>query len=204
LVNPALSSPEPSHPLDRSAPAARKRARGDASPARLERLVRRELQPVWRLLRRLGLDPAEADDASQQVFLVASRRLGDIDPASERAFLFATAVHVGQKAHRSRARRRETDEVALVERRDSTPGLEELLDRRRARELLDEILGAMSDDLRVVFVLYEIEELTLSEISTALEIPQGTAASRLRRARTDFQSRVARIEAQSKRQGGAP
>jgi RNA polymerase sigma-70 factor, ECF subfamily len=193
------SAREPAAPAE-----AGERLRFEAGARRLDRLVRRELTPVWRLLRRLGLEPAEADDGTQQVFLVASRRLAEIDPARERAFLFATAFYVAQKSARARARRREVSDESLLERRDSVPGLEELVDRRRARELLDELLGAMAEDLRVVFALYEIEELTLAEIATLLEIPQGTAASRLRRAREDFQARVARIEAKRQRRGGSP
>lgn len=170
------------------------RLRVDADPARLEALVRRELTPVWRLLRRLGLSEAEADDACQQVFIVAARRLPDIAPGRERAFLFSTAVHVGQRAHRTRSRRREDGDDALVGRRDSVPGLEELLDQKRARELLDELLEAMGEELRLVFVLYELEELTMAEIAQLLQLPPGTVASRLRRARAEFQGGVARIE----------
>ena len=44
----------------------------------------------------------------------------------------------------------------------------------------------MPSDHRAVFVLHEIEEMTLSEIASALTIPQGTVASRLRKARRLF------------------
>lgn len=201
-MHPGLSSAKASPLLAAAVVAKGHAARAASSRARLDGLVRRELGSVWRLLRRFGLDSAEADDATQQVFLIASRRLADIDPRRERAFLLATAIHVAQKAHRSRARRRETHDENLSEQRDSAPDPEELLDRRRARNLLDAILQAMSEDLRVVFVLYEIEELTLAEIAALLEIPSGTAASRLRRARADFRARVARIEARMTRKGG--
>jgi RNA polymerase sigma-70 factor (ECF subfamily) len=176
------------------------RIRFDADSGRLEALVRRELGPVWRLLRRMGLESSEADDATQQVFIVAARRLGDIAPERERSFLFSTAVHVGQKAHRKRTRLRETDDDALDELRDSVPGIDELLDQRRARELLDRALADLPEDLRVTFVLYEIEELTMAEIASVLELPQGTVASRLRRARASFSERVQRLA----RQGGSP
>jgi RNA polymerase sigma-70 factor (ECF subfamily) len=191
-------------PGDLAAPTDPPGAETPATGERLLGLCRREFAPVWRLLRRLGLNEAEADDAVQQVFLVASRRLREIEPERERGFLFATAVHVASKSHRTRARRREVGDDGLDERRDSIPGLEELVDRRRAREMLDEILDAMPDDLRVVFALYEIEELTMSEISTALDVPHGTVASRLRRARADFSARVARIEARMNHRGGSP
>ena len=67
---------------------------------------------------------------------------------------------------------------------------EQMLDQKRARELLDEVLGQMTLELRTVFVLYELEELSMTEIAATLRIPQGTVASRLRRARADFRDRV--------------
>jgi RNA polymerase sigma-70 factor, ECF subfamily len=166
----------------------------EADPGRLSDLVKRELAPLWRFLRRLGLTEAEADDGAQQVFIVVARRLEEIEEGRERAFVFSTALNVAAKLHRSRNRRREVSDDELEERRDSLPGLDELIDRRRARALLDEILEAMPEDIRIVFVLYEIEELTMAEIASVLEVPPGTVASRLRRARTDFNARVARIE----------
>ena len=52
----------------------------------------------------------------------------------------------------------------------------------------------MDESLRVVFVLYEFEEMNMSEIADVLEIPRGTVASRLRRARAEFRERVAALE----------
>jgi RNA polymerase sigma-70 factor (ECF subfamily) len=62
------------------------------------------------------------------------------------------------------------------------------------RQLLDRVLDRMDESLRVVFVLYEFEEMNMSEIADVLEIPRGTVASRLRRARGDFRERVAALE----------
>ena len=45
--------------------------------------------------------------------------------------------------------------------------------------------------LQAVFVLYELEELTMAEIATTLELPPGTVASRLRRSRDQFESLAA-------------
>jgi RNA polymerase sigma-70 factor (ECF subfamily) len=52
----------------------------------------------------------------------------------------------------------------------------------------------MDESLRVVFVLYEFEEMNMSEIADVLEIPRGTVASRLRRARSEFRERVSALE----------
>jgi RNA polymerase sigma-70 factor (ECF subfamily) len=75
---------------------------------------------------------------------------------------------------------------------DERPHAESILQRRQQCELFDRALGAMPGILSEVFLLYEIEELTLSEIAVALQIPVGTAASRLRRAREEFSSQVQR------------
>jgi RNA polymerase sigma-70 factor (ECF subfamily) len=154
------------------------------------------------VLRRLGLSESDADDAAQQVFLSASRRLADISPGSERGFLFTTAVNVAAHVQRQRLRLRETPDDTLDEQRNSAPGAEELIDRRRARELLDEILDSMPVELRLVFVLFEVEQLTMAEIANMLAVRPGTVASRLRRARADFAAKVKRIEARLGFPGG--
>ena len=87
-----------------------------ASGPRLAGLVRDHYAFVWRLLRRLGLREGDADDAAQQVFLTASRRLHDLEPARERAFLYGVALNVGARARRSLGRRREEPLDALSER----------------------------------------------------------------------------------------
>src|SRR2546423_11978941 len=64
---------------------------------------------VWRSLRRLGVPPATIDDAAQEVFVVASRRLDAIETGKEKAFLFGTAVRVASDARRAQTRRRHAD-----------------------------------------------------------------------------------------------
>ncbi|MEO6602799.1 MAG: sigma-70 family RNA polymerase sigma factor [Polyangiaceae bacterium] len=167
----------------------------DEQQARLARLVTEQFAFVWRLLRRIGVPASDADDATQQVFIAVSQRIQDIREDAERAFLFSTALNVGARARRSRGRKREDFGVDLEQHVDPTPSQEELLDRQRTRELLDTLLEEMPVELRVVFVLYEIEQLTSVEIADIVAIPVGTVASRLRRAREDFAARVARVEA---------
>jgi RNA polymerase sigma-70 factor, ECF subfamily len=172
-------------------------------PGRLTELVKGNFAYVWRLMRRLGLRREEADDAAQRVFMVLAERMSDVAPGHERGFLFRTAINIASKAHRSRERRREDvgAEARLHEHADPSPPPDELVDRERARELLDRILGSMPMDLRVVFVLSEIEQVTMAQIAVALEIPAGTVASRLRRAREDFAVRVARLNRGTPREG---
>ena len=53
-------------------------------------------------------------------------------------------------------------------------------------------------ELKTAFILFELERMTTTEVAEVLGIPRGTAASRLRRARVDFNERVHRIETRIK------
>jgi RNA polymerase sigma-70 factor (ECF subfamily) len=177
-----------------------------AAPHSTERaaaLVREHLRFVWRLVRRLGLRPSDADDATQRVLFTAVQRIDDIEPGAERGFLYRTAVRIAFKLHSSKERQRELEGLeAATGLPDPTPNPEDLLDQQRARALLDHVLDSMPLDLKAVFVLFEFERLTTSEIALMLDIPRGTAASRLRRAREDFDERVKRLEARMRFSGG--
>ncbi len=162
------------------------------SAAKLRALQVEHFEFLWRSLRRLGVPEADVDDAVQQVFLVAARR--EIQAGAERSFLFATALRVASHARRTLRRRRESGDEP-PDQTDATPSAEDLLDQRRARALLDEVLESLPLDVRAVFILFELEELTVVEIAAMLGIPSGTASSRLRRGREMFQQAVARVKA---------
>ena len=171
--------------------------------ARIAEMLRAHFRDVWRIVRRFGVPENSADDAAQEVFIIASRRLSDITPGSERPFLLASAVRVAANARRALGARRECAEGdSLPERIDPRPNAEALLDQKRLRQLLDRVLDELSDDLRVSFVLYELEGMSSPEISELLGIPVGTVASRLRRGREAFELAAARLKARLKSDGG--
>jgi RNA polymerase sigma-70 factor (ECF subfamily) len=161
---------------------------------RIRRVVDLYYDQVWRSLRRLGVPEGVADDAAQQVFCVFSARSADVALDKEKSFLFGVALRIAQTERRSRARRREVnDEQMLGAFVSEAPSPERNLHDREARALLDALLERMPFDLREVFVLYEIEELTLVEIAKISEVPLGTATSRLRRARQLFEQLAASV-----------
>lgn len=180
---------------------ARTPAAARAEGARLRALVDGQYDFIWRSLRRLGVPDIDADDCAQQVFLVVSRKLDDIVVGCERPFLFSTALRVASDARRSRSRRREVFEE-VDEPRDSAPDPEQIAEQKRARALLDEVLDSLPMDLRAVFVLFELEELSSAEIAEVLALPIGTVASRLRRAREEFQRIITRMKARDAFDGG--
>jgi RNA polymerase sigma-70 factor, ECF subfamily len=168
-----------------------------ADERRLRVLVETQFDFVWRSLRALGIPSAEADDAAQRVFGIAAQKLEAIAVGSEKAFLFSTVRGVAANARRSQQRRRETyDEVALSQAPDEAHDPEQALMDKQAKRLLEQVLDTMPDDLRDVFVLHELEGLTTTTIAEVLEIPSGTVASRLRRAREEFKLSVTRLKLQ--------
>ena len=161
-----------------------------ASDRRIEAMVHLHFDAVWRSLRRLGVPAGSLDDAAQQVFLVAARKLEAIEVGGEKPYLLGIAVRVASESRRSKARKREVSAEEAGERIDPIPSPEELVDQKRARQLLDRVLLAMPMDLRAAFTMFEIEGMSAPEVASALGIPLGTAASRLRRAREQFRELV--------------
>jgi len=173
-----------------------------STQVRLRTIAEANYDFIWRLLRRLGVSADATDDATQEVFMVAMRRVEDIQTGAERSFLFGVALRVASDRRRAQARCREVATDVEPEGRASAPGPDELTDQRRAREALDGLLAAMPEDLRVVFVLHELEGMTTGQIADLAGIPVGTAASRLRRARDEFRQLVQRFRAKRDGLGG--
>ena len=172
--------------------AARMTARADE--ARLRRIVDEYHDFVWRALRRMGVSEHVTEDAAQQVFLVLSHKLDLVAPENERSFLFGTVVRVASDARRAQSRRREVSGAEVEEPVDESPAADVLVDEKKARAILDGILQSMPEDLRAVFVLFELEELPAAEVAELLAIPVGTVASRLRRAREVFHAAANRLK----------
>lgn len=163
---------------------------------RLERLFNQHHATVWRVLMRRGLAADAAADATQETFLLAAEKLADIRPESERAFLIGTALRVAYSLGRKTVR------WALVD--DMDQHLSNVRDVGAAGEdtqICDRVLAQVDTALVEVFVLYEMEGLTSPEIAGLLEIPLGSVASRLRRAREQFREAAARIQHSVEREG---
>jgi RNA polymerase sigma-70 factor (ECF subfamily) len=164
---------------------------------RLRGMVADHFDTVWHSLRRLGVSVAGVDDGAQQVFMVAARRLNEIEIGGERRYLLGIAVRVASDARRAVARRREVPldpkaaaESTLLLARPRQP--DEELEQKRELALLAELLDEMPDELREAFVLFELEELSAPEVGRVLDIPIGTVASRVRRARERLRESLAK------------
>ena len=152
---------------------------------------------VYRGARRLGVHSRSLDDATQDVFLVVHRRLADFEGRSSiKTWLYGITRRVA-KDYRRRAGRKEKGMVPadgtmanqLVSTQSSP---DELAARREAVQTLEHILSGLDESRREVFVLAEMEQMTVPEISQALSLNLNTTYSRLRTARAEFEKAVAR------------
>jgi RNA polymerase sigma-70 factor (ECF subfamily) len=167
--------------------------------ARLAVLLQTHFHTVWRAVRRFGVPPSSAEDVTQEVFIVAASKLAEIRAGKERQYLYAVAARVAANFCRSSVHRHESPEAdAHLDATSQLPDAETLLDQKRRRELLDHVLDALTHDLRTAFVLFELEGLSVPEIAEVLEIPTGTVASRLRRARERFGAALSRAQGRLK------
>jgi RNA polymerase sigma-70 factor (ECF subfamily) len=166
----------------------------EAERPSFDRLFSEHVRYVGRTLRFLGVREAELEDACQEVFVVVHRRLPDFDPrGSVRGWIRQICVHVAQNERRRVRRSREDTfdppiEVATAATQHGSA------ERREMRERLLALLDGLSDEQRNVFVLYEIEQLTMAEVAAALGCPLQTAYSRLHAARERLAEALPRDE----------
>ena len=164
-------------------------ARARAMPgtdARLRHAVDEHLDLVWRVVRRAGLGPADAEDGAQDVFWILAQRLEAVPERARRAFLVSTALRVAADRRRSKWHRAVDTGLELDEQASAARGAEEQLELRRAASLLDRALSALDPQDRAIYIMAELEELSRSEVAEALTLPKDPVASRLRRAREAF------------------
>jgi RNA polymerase sigma-70 factor (ECF subfamily) len=153
--------------------------------------VFREHAPfAWRALRRLGIPESDVEDVCQEVFVVVHRKLGEFEGRSSlRTWIYGICARTASDYRRSARVRREIVTDAPPEAAHEG-GQHDAIAMRQARAALDKILDELDDDKRAVFVLYEIEELTMAEVAEALSCPLQTAYSRLHAARKIVEARV--------------
>jgi RNA polymerase sigma-70 factor (ECF subfamily) len=186
-MNPASQQRQSSAEAESAEPPRRRSADDER---RIVQALGAHFDTVWRSLRRFGVSESLADDAAQRVFLSFAERVAIVEPGRERPYLIGIAVRIAANVRRQQARSREEPSEELDEAPSSAGDPESLLLEQQRRQRLDEALGTLPEPQRQIFVLYELEGFSIPEIASALAIPLGTAASRLRRAREAFEQWV--------------
>jgi RNA polymerase sigma-70 factor (ECF subfamily) len=152
--------------------------------------VRAQYGFVWRVLRGMGLGHADAEDATQQVFVIAAQKLERIDADRERSFLYGVALRIANNTRRGIRRQRTASEEAPDTAGPDSDAPDRNTDRARARKLLAELLEQIPEKLRRVLILAELEQLEAPQIAALENVPVGTVASRLRLGRARLRELV--------------
>jgi RNA polymerase sigma-70 factor, ECF subfamily len=155
---------------------------------------------VWRSLRRLGVREPDVLDLAQKVFLTAHFKLAEFEGRSlVSTWLFGICQRVASDYRRSALIRREvsTDSSELDSVATWPDDLPEKSDARGRARAAEAILNKLPEPQRVVFALFELEEMSGQDIATLLGVSVGTVRSRLRLARDTFRREVKRLAAVS-------
>lgn len=155
---------------------------------------------VWSVVCRMGVPRSDAEDVVQDIFVVVYRRLADFEGRSQlKTWVFTIAIHLVQHYFRTHARKpgdrataKGTEVQALVESRERCPSVE--VERMEGWDALDRVLAQLDEGKRLVFVLAEIEQMTLSEIGAIVGTNANTVATRLRAARQAFEKAMTRFQ----------
>lgn len=156
---------------------------------------------VLRLLRRLGVPDADLDDVVQDVFVIVHRSLDRYEERNHlRAWLYRIAVREASRHRRGRLPHATVplEELATA----ASAGPEEHVQLSEARADFERLLSVLDEERRTVFVLYEVEELSMEEVVEVVGCPLATGYSRLRSARKLVLAAAKRLEAQ--RSGARP
>ena len=151
----------------------------------------KELDYVYRTLRRLGTSPSEVEDLAQEVFLALRRSWTEYDPSRPlRPYLFGIAFRIASAYQRKSSR-----EVAfgIVELSEAGPGPDEALQTKQARALVLAALERIPLPRRAVLVMHDIDDVPVGEVAAVLAIPLFTVYSRLRKARRELEAAVKRM-----------
>lgn len=162
---------------------------------------------LCRVLQRLTGSRETAEDVVQEVFLLAYHRRNELEDRSGiRTWLYRAAVNHVRHRRRSFSRyqglldRYQQHGAVGIGQKDKEETPDEVASRMERGKLVQECVLKLSDKLREVFVLYELEELEGNEIAEILELPVNTVWSRLRLARAAFRQEWAnRVEVEGAR-----
>jgi len=159
-------------------------------PDDLGEIYRENVNYVWRALSHLGVQPADIADVAQDVFVTVQRRLSSFEGRSSlRTWIYGICLRTVSD-YRSRAfRRREIPQEELPEQ-ESVATQHQTLHEGQLRKRLVKLLECLKPEQREVFVLYEIEELTMREVAMAVDCPLQTAYSRLHAARDQLKAKL--------------
>jgi RNA polymerase sigma-70 factor (ECF subfamily) len=176
---------------------------GDLSA--FEELVTRHERRVYTLSLRMLGQPQDAQDVTQETFLSAVEHLQNFrGESSFSTWLLRIATHAALKVIRKRKRAGNVslDEATDPDEDGAVPHPEfiadwkqspaELVSRAEVRAMLDDALQVLSEKHRLVFLLRDVQGLSVAETAAALGISEANVKVRLLRARLELREHLTR------------
>jgi RNA polymerase sigma-70 factor (ECF subfamily) len=165
-----------------------------ADLASFEALMRRHNSRLFRVARSILKDEAEAEDALQEAYVQAYRKIGGFRGEAEMG-TWLTRIVINQALMQLRRRKREqvvvplrgsdpdreAEEANVADPRAESPA--DVTLRGEVRKIIERRIDELPVAFRTVFVLREVEEMTVDETAVCLGIPAATVRTRLFRAR---------------------
>jgi RNA polymerase sigma-70 factor (ECF subfamily) len=201
-MNSARPSSAPLDPRIPDAELAARVAAGEEGAFRL--LMRRHNQTLFRTARAILRDDAEAEDALQDAYLQAFRSIGSFRGESKLSTWLVRVV-ANVAIARVRKQRRGAEVIPIEGDPDDSYGEDPIMaepaptsqpEREAIGAEVRRILERKIDDLpapfRTVFVLREVEEMSVEETAACLGIPEATVRTRLFRARALLRASLSR------------
>jgi RNA polymerase sigma-70 factor (ECF subfamily) len=165
-------------------------------PLDIGQLVAEHHQPLYRYAYRLSGSKADAEDLTQQVFLIAQQKIHQVrDTECRRGWLFTVLRNCYSKSFRGRLPTVDS-EFDL----NSVPA--ETVECAIDSEQLQVALNTLGDEFKVVVLMFYFEQRSYREISESLEIPLGTVMSRLARGKSHLRRLLCEAEAGQVKQCG--
>jgi RNA polymerase sigma-70 factor (ECF subfamily) len=160
-----------------------------------------EVDYVGTSLWRLGVAERDLADALHDVYVVVLRDLPSYENRGlpPRAWLLNIARKIASTYRRSALRKPLAQEEGDMDMTATTATAE---DTAAARELLNYLLGALETDLREVYLMHHVDQLTAAEIAQALGLPEGTVKTRLRQAKSEVDEAAQRLKAKERHRAG--
>ena len=187
-------------PQERPDDAELARRIGERDERAFEAMMRAHNRMLYRLARSILRDDAEAEDAVQDAYLAAYRNIAGFRGGAKLSTWLARIV-----INESYARLRKQKRASVVVPFESVPGAEEGIMaeaggerpeaaamRAELRELLERRIDALPEQFRVVFVLRDVEEMSVEETAECLEVPPATVRTRAFRARALLRESLSR------------
>jgi RNA polymerase sigma-70 factor (ECF subfamily) len=159
-----------------------------------EQLYRDYFVFTWRALRALGIPAYAADDAAQELWVVAHRRLPQFEGRSElKTWLFGIALNVSRNYRRAQ-RRRPKEDMLPAELAGVGPNPEHECEGREAWEVVSTFLATLDELRREVFVCSLLEGLSASETAEVTGVRVATVYHRIRALRRSFKAWAERAQ----------